>query len=312
MKTLIKITFVLVLTLGSLTINAQQVPMFTNYMYNTLMVNPAYAGSRDALTVTALYRSQWVDFKGAPVTQTITMHIPLKNKHIAIGLSVLNDKIGPVNNTSVFVDYAYIMQLTAKSKLSLGVSVGADMFQANLNTLQLDQQTDPVFMNNINNHVTPNFGFGAYYSRAHFYAGISVPELLQNSYALNPSDANNLIGKQQRNYFFIMGSMLELSNNLDFKPTMLIKETPAVPLEADLTASFIIAKRLLLGAMYRTGDSFGALVGLDILPQLHIGYSYDWSFGLKTFTYNQGSDEIFLRYDFISVDQRQIHSPRYF
>ncbi len=312
MKTLKKIAFVTVLTLVSLTINAQQVPMFTHYMYNTLMVNPAYAGSRDALTVTALYRSQWVDFKGAPVTQTITMHMPFKNDHIAIGLSVLNDKIGPVNNTSVFVDYAYIMHLTANSKLALGLSVGADMFNANLNTLQLDQQTDPVFMNNINNHVTPNFGFGAYYSRPRFYAGISVPELLQNNYSINHSNENNLVGKQQRNYYFITGAMLELSNNLDFKPTMLIKETPAAPVEADLTASFIIAKRLLLGAMYRTGDAFGGLVGLDITTQLHLGYSYDWSYGLKTFTYNQGSHEIILRYDFISIDQRQIHSPRYF
>jgi len=313
MKTLKTITIVLVLTSGSLSIHAQQAPMYTHYMYNTLSVNPGYAGSRDALTVTALHRSQWVDFKGAPITQTLTMHSPLRNKHIGVGLSVLNDKIGPANNTSVFVDYAYIMQLSLKSKLALGLSAGANIFQANLSTLQLDQQNDPVFLNNINNHATPNFGFGAYYSRERFYAGISAPDLLQNSYSvIKTEDKNTLIGKEQRHYFFIAGAMLNITHNLAFKPTMLIKETAGAPVEADLTASFIIMKKLLLGAMVRTGDAFGGLVGLDITDQLHLGYSYDWSYGLKTSMYNKGSHEIVLRYDFIFFNKQQIHSPRNF
>ena len=112
--------------------NAQQVPMYTHYMNNTLVVNPGYAGSRDALTVTALHRSQWVDFKGAPLTQTITMHSPLANQHIGLGLSVLNDRIGPVNNTSVIADFAYIMRLNEKSKLAFGLSAGANIFQSSL------------------------------------------------------------------------------------------------------------------------------------------------------------------------------------
>jgi type IX secretion system PorP/SprF family membrane protein len=313
MKTHKKITFVLVLALGSLTLNAQQAPMYTHYMYNTLMVNPAYAGSRDALTVTALHRSQWVDFKGAPKTQTITMHTPLRNEHIGLGLSVLNDKIGPTNNTSVFVEYAYMMKLTEKAKLALGLSVGANIFRADLNTLALDDQNDPVFQSNISNKVTPNFGFGAYYSRERFYAGISAPNLMQNNYSVvDLPNGTSLSGKEQRHYFFIAGTMLKLSHNLDFKPTTFIKVTSAAPVEADLTASFIIMKKLLLGAMFRTGDAFGGLVGLDITDQLHIGYSYDWSYGLKTSRYNKGSHEIVLRYDFIFSSKKQIHSPRYF
>jgi type IX secretion system PorP/SprF family membrane protein len=118
MKTLKKIIVLLSMGFVSLSIHAQQLPMFTHYMNNTLMVNPAYAGSRDALTITTLHRSQWVDFKGAPITQTLSMHSPLRNEHIGVGLSILNDKIGPTNNTSIFVDYAYIMKLTEKSKLS--------------------------------------------------------------------------------------------------------------------------------------------------------------------------------------------------
>jgi type IX secretion system PorP/SprF family membrane protein len=294
-------------------IQAQQAPMYTHYMYNTLSVNPAYAGSRDALTITGLHRSQWVDFKGAPVTQTLTLHTPLRNEHIGVGLSLSNDKIGPSNNTSLFADFAYIMKLNKKSKLALGLSAGANIFQGQLNTLALDEQNDAVFQNNISNRTTPNFGFGAYYSRERFYAGISVPHLIQNNYSVvNMADGSTLIAKEQRHYFLIAGTMIKLSNNLEFKPTTLVKVTPAAPVQADVTASFIIMKKLLIGAMYRTGDAAGALIGVDLTEQLHVGYSYDWSFGLQTAKYNKGSHEIVLRYDFIYSSKKQIHSPRYF
>jgi len=303
-----KILLFLALTLGCLSVKAQQDPMYTHYMNNTLSVNPAYAGSRDALTVTALQRMQWVNFNGAPITQSITMHTPLRNEHIGIGLSILNDKIGRSDNTSVFFDYAFIMKLNAESKLSLGLSAGMNLFQADWNSIVLDQPNDPAFQYAIKNHVLPNFGFGAYYSRERFYAGFSIPDLLQNNYSVD----NALIGKEQRHYFFIAGSVLQLNENLAFKPTTLIKLTNAAPIEAELTASFIILKKVLVGAMYRTGDAFGGLVGFDLTDQLHVGYSYDWSFGLQTLRYNQGSHELVVRYDFSLFDKRQIHSPRYF
>ncbi len=313
MKVLKKILSVLVLTLGSFTMSAQQDAMYTHYMNNTLVVNPGYAGSRDALTITALHRSQWVDFKGAPITQTINMHAPIINQHIGVGLSVLNDKMGPINNSSVFVDFAYRMKLTEKSKLAFGLSAGANILQTNFNSIQLNQQSDPVYQNNINNHVTPNFGFGAYYSRERFYAGISTPNLLQNSYSsVNQTNGSTLISKEQRHYFFIAGTMLNLTDNLAFKPTTYIKVTAAAPIEADFTASFIIMKKLLVGAMFRTGDAAGALLGFDITDQFHIGYSFDWSYGVKTFKYNQGSHEIVLRYDFIFFEKERIRSPRHF
>ena len=308
MNKLDKIIAALLISLGSLSATAQQAPLFTHYMDNTLVVNPAYAGSRDALTVTALHRSQWVDFKGAPISQTITAHTPLTNKHIGVGLSVLNDKIRPNNNTSVVADVAYILQVSEQAKLALGLCAGANFMQAKLSSLELDQQNDPSFQNNINNRVTPNFGFGAYYYKERFYAGISIPNLIENKDATNPND-NKLT---QRHYFFIAGSVLKLADNLDFKPTTLVKATAAAPIQADFTASFIIANKLLVGAMYRTGDAVGALVGFNINNQFHVGYSYDWSYGLKTATYNQGSHEVLLRYDFAFFDKKQIHSPRYF
>ncbi len=315
MKTLkrITITIAIAITFGSLTLNAQQDAMYTHYMNNTLVANPGYAGSRDALTVTALHRSQWVDFKGAPITQTLTMHTPLANKHIGIGMSVLNDVVGPIHNTSFYGDFAYILQLTAKSKLALGLSAGMNVLQASLQGIQLDQQDDPTFRDNVSNKVTPNFGFGAYYYRERFYVGVSVPNLLQNSISVTHTvDGNTLVAKEQRHYFIIAGTMLPISDNLAFKPTTYIKVTPAAPIEADVTASFILMKKLLVGAMFRTGDAFGGLVGLDLTDQFHIGYSYDWSYGLKSFKYNQGSHEIVLRYDFIFFDKKRIRSPRYF
>ncbi len=313
MTTLYRISIGLVLILGSLTIHAQQAPMYTHYMDNTLMVNPAYAGSRDALTVTAINRMQWVDFKGAPVTQSLTMHMPLSNEHMGIGLAILNDKIGPTHTTSLVFDYAYRFNLSENSKMAFGLSVEADLFQADLSALQLDVQNDPVFLNDINNHITPNIGFGAYYSRELFYAGFSIPNLLETNYSkIDQGNGTSLIGKEQRHYFFIAGALFHMGDNLDFKPTSFIKVTAAAPVEADLTASFIIQKRFLLGAMFRTGDAIGGLVGFDITDQFHVGYSYDWSYGLQTARYNKGSHELILRYDFLFLNKKQIHSPRYF
>jgi len=307
MKTIKGIIVVLVLTIVNLTANAQQDPMFTHYMYNTLEVNPGYAGSRDALSVTALDRVQWVGFNGAPNTQTLTIHAPLTNEHIGLGFSVMNDNLGVVNNTSVAFDFAYIMKLTEKSKFALGLSVGMNMLNTNLTSLQLDQQTDPAFQNNI------NFGFGAYYYRERFYTGISAPSLMQNSYSVtNQTNGKTLLGKEQRSYYFIAGTMLKLNENLDFKPTTYIKVTASAPIQVDFTASFVIVKRLLVGAMLRTGDAVGALIGFDVTEQCHIGYSYDWSYGLQTFKYNQGSHEIVLRYDFMLPGKKQIHTPRNF
>lgn len=307
MKTLRKIPLALLTVLGSIGIKAQQDPMYTHYMFNTLMVNPAYAGSRDALTVTMLHRSQWVDFKGAPVVQSITLHSPLSNDHYAVGFSLLNDKIGTTHNTAMVGDFAYRMDLTKRSKLALGLSAGLNIFQARLSTLQLDQSDDPTFQNNINNRVTPCVGFGAYYSRERFYAGVSTPNLIKNDIG-----DGTLQGSEERHYYFIAGAVFKLNESLDFKPTTFVKVTKGAPVQGDFTASFIILDKLSLGAMYRTGDAFGALAGYAVTQQLYLGYSYDFSYGLSSSRYNMGSHEIVLRYDFMGPAQKQIHTPRYF
>jgi type IX secretion system PorP/SprF family membrane protein len=313
MKALLKITTALVILLGSITtIQAQQAPMFTHYMYNTLVVNPAYAGSRDALTITGLHRNQWADFEGAPLTHSLTTHAPIQSKNIGLGLSVMNDRIGPTSNTSLLGHFAYRLKINDQSKLAFGLSGGADFHQANLSSLNLDEQGDPVFENDIDNHITPSFGFGMYYARDRFYAGISVPNLIQNEYPQTHDNENNFVSRQHRHYFFILGALFNLGDNLAFKPTGLLKTTSGAPTQADLTATFIFVETLHLGAMFRTGDSFGGLIGLALTDQLYIGYSYDKSYGLHTFDYNNGSHEIVIRYDFIFDSKKQIHNPRHF
>jgi type IX secretion system PorP/SprF family membrane protein len=291
---------------------AQQDAMYTHYMYNTLSVNPAYAGSRDVLTATVLHRSQWTDFKGAPQSQTFTLHTPLKSRHIGLGLSGINDQAGPVHSTGVYADFAYIMKLNEKSHLSLGVKGGFTMMQIKLNSLALDDQSDQAFQNNVTSELLPNFGFGIYYFRERFYAGVSTPKLMENNFKTNTSNGSVNLASEQRHYYFIAGTQLKITESIEFKPTTFVKVTNAAPAQADLTASFIFSNRLLTGFMIRSGDALGVLVGITITDQFHVGYSYDWSYGNKTFKYNGGSHELMLSYDFIFKDKARIRSPRYF
>jgi type IX secretion system PorP/SprF family membrane protein len=297
MKNLKKIIIALLLGFAGLNMNAQQEAMFTHYMYNTLAVNPAYAGSRDAITATVLHRSQWVSFKGAPTTQTLTVHGPLKSKKIGLGLSVVNDKIGPIRNTAAYADFAYILKLTEKSNLAFGLKGGINYMQANLSALVLDNQSDAAFENNISSKILPNFGFGMYYSTEKFYAGISAPKLLENNFITKETSFSTKITQEIRHYYVIAGAVFKLSENIDLKPTTFVKVTTGAPIEADLTTTFIFKKKLNAGVMFRTGDAVGVLVGYSIADQFHIGYSFDWSYGLKSFKYNNGSHEIMLSYD---------------
>lgn len=296
-----------------LTSIGQQDPMFTHYMFNTQAVNPAYAGSRNALTVTGLHRSQWVGFEGAPVTQTLTLHSPIFRDDIGIGLSVVNDKLGPTRSTGVFLDLAYHLKLDEKSKLSFGLKGGFNMMQGNLAALELDEAGDQSFANNMETQVLPNVGFGVYYSREKFYVGVSTPKMLQNTFdystALLGTDNS---AAEQRHYFVIAGFVKELDENFKIKPTTLIKVTEAAPIEVDLTAILLYKDKVWAGLMGRTGDALGILLGYQFTPQLSVGYSFDFSMLNTTGKYNAGSHELMLRYDFIFGNKAKVVSSRYF
>lgn len=291
---------------------AQQDAMFTHYMFNTLAVNPGYAGSRDALTITGLHRSQWVNFPGTPTTQTLTLHAPIKNDKLGLGLSVLNDKIGPTNTTAIYADFAYKIAVGEKAKLSFGLKGGVNLRNNKLASLELDEQNDQTFAADIKSDVLPNFGFGMYYYTDKYYVGLSTPKLLQNDYKSNTTTGSTSVASEQRHYFLIAGTVFPLTDNVKLKPTGFVKVTEAAPIEGDLTLTALFKEKLWAGVMFRTGDALGLLIGANLTDQLALGYSFDWSYTNKTFKYNAGSHELMLRYDLIYNDAKKIRSPRYF
>ncbi len=307
MKRIILIVFSVVMVVQA---HAQQDAMFTHYSFNTLAINPGYAGSRDALTFTVLHRSQWVSFPGAPVTQTFTVHSPIANERVGLGLSILNDKIGPTNQTSVFADFAYKLPV-GKGILAFGLKGGFNYVKHDISGLVTTQPNDPAFQSDQQSRMLPNVGTGLYYSTPKYYLGFSIPRLLENNFSDN---STSVASTEQRHYFFIGGAIFNITESgvLKLRPTTFVKVTAGAPVEMDLTALFYYKDNFWVGPMFRTGDAVGALIGLNILPNLSFGYSYDWSFTNKTGEYNGGSHELMLRYDFIFQSKKKIISPRYF
>lgn len=307
-----RLILIALIVLGLNQLYAQQEAAYTHYMYNTLVVNPAYAGSRDALTFTALGRFQWVGFKGAPTTQTFTVHTPIAKKNIGLGLSLMNDKIGPTNNTSLNVDFAYRLKLSDKARLSFGINGGFNSFSANVNSLTLADPNDASFMQNMRGKMLPSLGAGIYFQLPNFYVGASVPSILENNlFATGNSNAMD-VSKERRHYYFIAGAVFAISPSVKFKPTVLAKLVQNAPFQIDVTGTFMLRELIDLGIMYRTGDGVGALVGVHVSKQFLFGYSFDWSTGVRTGKFNGGSHEIMLRYDLLFNNDEKIKSPRYF
>jgi len=306
------IALVLLAFLSTSALFAQQEAMYTHYSFNTLAVNPAYAGSRDALTFTALHRSQWVSFPGAPVTQTLTVHGPIMSEKIGLGLSIVNDKAGPLKHTMVNIDAAYIMYLNREDRLAFGIKGGLDFFNGEFADIVTAEEGDDVFGANIGTKAKPNFGLGLYYYKPRFYAGLSTPALLKNTYSIEETSNGIETYAQDQHLYLISGAVMDINFDWKFKPTAFLKFTKGAPIEADLTPTFILRDKVNLGVMYRTGDAFGLLAGLMLNEQLLLSYSFDWSLTNPTGKYNDGSHEIMLRYDFIYKHRRKIKSPRYF
>lgn len=303
-----RVIIIAVTLLSGFAVLGQQDAMYTHYAFNTLGVNPAYAGSRDVITVTALHRSQWIGFDGAPVTQTLTLHSPIFNEAIGTGLSIINDKIGPINMTSLYGDLSYRFKLTEKTKLAFGLKGGGNLMQGDIASLETTQAGDGAFQN-ISSKFLPNFGGGLYLSSERWYLGIGVPKFLENGFITNSTGV--AVG-EKRHYFFIAGTLFDIASGVKLKPTAFVKATQAAPLEADLTAMFIIRDKLELGLMGRTGDALGALIGYNFTNQIRVGYSFDWSFENTTAVYNAGSHEVIVRYDILNTKPGKIRSPRYF
>lgn len=290
---------------------AQQDPMYTMYMWNTLAVNPGYAGSADLFTVTGLARQQWVGLSGAPSTQTLTAHTPLPMESLGVGLSVVHDQVGPVNNTVAYADVAYRIRVNDRSRLAFGLKAGIDLMQLKLGSVQNVDVNDPLFGQNITSKAAPNFGFGLYYWNAKGYLGLSVPKLLEQD-RFEADAANTVVSavRQRRHYFLIGGYVFDFGRDVKFRPSFLLKAVEGAPISLDLSAMFLLREKLWLGAAYRNQAAVSALIAYQITDQFKVGYAHDFTTTALR-SYQSGTHELMLSYD-LRFNKERTLSPRYF
>ena len=287
---------------------AQQDAQFTQYMYNTININPAYAGSRGALSVFGLHRTQWVGLDGAPETSCLSVNTPINNSNLGVGVSLVNDKIGPTNENNFSVDLSYTVQTSANFKLSFGIKGTANLFNLDINKLNPENQGDPQFQD-FNSKFSPNVGAGVYWHSDKAYIGLSVPNFIEtNRY----NDNNVAIYKDKINYYLMAGYVLDLDHYqyVKFKPAVLTKMVEGAPLQVDVSANFMFIDKFVVGVAYRWSASLSAMVGFQITEGLYLGYGYDRE-TTNLNNYNSGSHEIFLRYEFFRKNDKMT-TPRFF
>lgn len=302
MKKLYIISFILFV---SATSYSQQLPQFTQYMYNTISINPAYAGNRDAISLIGLHRSQWEGMDGGPQTQTVSIHSPLRNEKVGLGLSVINDKAGYENYTYVYGDFSYTINVAPETTLSFGIKGGMSYYNLDEELLR-DVPDDPFFRGDTFNRWTPNFGAGLFLSSQDWYIGLSAPKVLNN----DNNDHSEYVALEQVHYYLTGGYVFDLNESLKLRPTSLFKVTQGAPLSVDVSATFIYDETVYLGANYRIDDAIGGFVDFQILKPLRVGYAYEYSTSdLRPYT--SGTHEILLIYEF-RLNNTKYKSPRFF
>ena len=306
----------ILLFVGFVTVSAQQDAQYTQYMFNTMSVNPAYAGSRGQLSIAALYRTQWVGLDGAPTSQTLNLHSPIRNSKLGYGISIVNDEIGDGTVQETYFDgvLSYTIDVSAEGKLSFGLKAGGNLLNLDFNKLR-NFDSEPVNSDNIENRFSPNFGLGLYYHSNKFYAGLSAPNLLQTEYFDNSQrDANSVqfLSQERINFYFITGYVFDLNGNLKFKPALLTKVVGGAPLQVDFSANFMFNEKFTFGAAYRWDAALSAMAGFQISDQFMLGLAYDKeTTELGGTQFNDGSFEVFLRFELVKSFQRLV-SPRFF
>lgn len=307
-------TPLLLLLIGSASM-AQQDPQFTQYMFNMLALNPAYAGSAERVSVKALTRHQWVGFEGAPTTQTLTIHSPVWHQSLGLGGTLMRDEYGPVTQYGLMADVSYRIFLGGGQKLAFGLKGGVNLFQANFAELNPLQAGDQVFQQNVSTKADPQFGFGVMYYSDRFYLGLSSPKMLNTDFFTDFNVTDTIIGQPfqdgQRTHLFLSGGyVFDMGQYTKFKPTFLVKAVDGAPLSFDLSANFLFYEKFWLGAMYRYEDAVGALVQYHITNDFTVGYSYDYPLSPLN-NYSGGSHEFMIGFEF-GNKLKGIRSPRYF
>lgn len=293
---------------------AQQNPQYTQYMYNTQIINPAYSGSREALSFGLLGRTQWVSLEGSPESGTFTVNSPIGlYDNMGLGLSIIHDRIGPSAESNITADYAYRIDVSRTGKLSFGLKAGLDILDVDFTELDIFNPNDPFFQNNIDNKLQPQVGAGMYFNTDRFYMGASVPNFLRAEHfdegSLENADTES-IAVERLHYFLIAGYVFDLNQNLKFKPATLFKAVGGSPLQWDVSANFLFNEKFTFGASYRWSASLSALAGFQVSDALFLGMAYDYQ-TTEIESYSDGSYEVFLRFDIFKKSDR-ILTPRFF
>jgi type IX secretion system PorP/SprF family membrane protein len=305
MKKLVYILLAICSFINMATVFAQQDVMFTQYMFNGLTLNPAYAGSHEAISTNFIWRKQWLNIDGAPQSYAFSLHSPVGGNKIGLGLQLVNDKIGASKSFLGNASASYILPISENAKLSFGLSAGLEKLDYNFSDLQ-GIELDPNF--STSNNITGskvNFGTGIYYHSKKTFIGVSLPRILENEYS-----SNNLTYGQRRHFFIYAGHIIDLHQNIKFKPNILVKMATNSKASVDLNANFLFIDKIWLGVSYRSFESLDIIAQYHISDQLSIGYAYDMTTN-KLKNYSNGSHEFMLSYLF-SFKRKAMLSPRYF
>ena len=298
----------MLMMMGALFSKGQQDPMYTQYIFNLQTINPAYVGYWQTTGITLLSRNQWVGLNGHPTTQTFSFQTPLRSQNVGIGLNVVLDKVGLEKRLLMNIDYSYQVFLSENTSLRFGLKGGFTNYSNNLTEYVQIDPNDPTFQVNIDNKFMPNLGVGLFLSSEKYYLSLSLPKILENKYK---SNVNNFSTKSEvRHLFFAGGLLFDLSEHVKFKPSFMTKSVMGSPFEYDLSANLLLAERLWIGGMYRSGDSFGAIAQWIFSKKLRFGYAYDFT-TTDLRNYHNGVHEVMISYEFVYSKRRTI-SPRYF
>lgn len=306
------ITFVII-SLFALKLQAQQDPHYTQYMYNMNVVNPAYAGSKENVSIGLLYRQQWVSIDGAPKSATLSMHSPV-GKNVGLGLSVISDKIGPVEENNVYGDFSYTLNLGGDNKLALGLKSGVTFHKVGLfseiGNGFVPQTNDVAFRENSSN-IYFNIGSGLFYYSKKYYVAASVPNMLEAKHlVLKDNGSEYQFGSEKQHFFITGGYVFDLSENTKLKPSFMAKSAFGTPVSLDLSANALFYEKFEAGLSYRLEDSFSGMVNFAITPSLRIGYAYDHITSNLNIT-TPSSHEFMLLFDLNSMKKVSV-SPRFF
>ncbi len=284
---------------------AQHAPQYSTFMFNKLAYNPAYAGSREVLTIGADYRNQWSGINGAPKTASIYAHTPFFKQRAGAGLSIISDQVGMMNFNYVNLSYNYRLPLSNGATLSLGLMGRLEHGAIDWTKADAIDQNDRLVQATTTSKVQPNFGMGVYYAHDNYYVGLSVPQVMKNALYTNLGAVVN-----NRNFYLMGGAVIKVNDNIKFKPAALISYNPNAPFEVEVNANFIFMDAFWVGASYRLGDSFDGVVAYQITKQIKAAIVADFTLSeLKDYT--TGSFEFLVEYSFI-YDNTRVKNLRYF